>query len=72
MSESNNLNDARAKIQTDWIDNGCQLAWLIDPKTETTFIYRADGSIQINRTFDQSLSGEDVLPGFELDLTELR
>lgn len=36
-----------------------------------TYIYRADGSIQINRDFDQPLSGEDVLPDLEFDLTEL-
>lgn len=71
MSESDVLRDAQAKIQTDWIANGCQLAWLIDPKTETAYIYRADGSIQINRTFAQPLSGEDVLPGFALDLRVL-
>ncbi|WP_198045023.1 hypothetical protein [Spirosoma montaniterrae] len=45
---------------------------LIDPKTETTYIYRADGSIQSNRTFGEPLSGEDVLSGFSLDLTALR
>lgn len=72
MSESDTINESRAKIQTDWIANGCRLAWLIDPKSETTYIYRADGSIQINRSFDQPLSGEDVLPDFSLDLSELR
>lgn len=72
MSESDAVKDARAKLQTDWMDNGCRLAWLIDPKTETTYIYRADGSIQINRSFDQPLSGENVLPGFTLNLSELR
>jgi Uma2 family endonuclease len=72
MSESDILKDAQVKMQTDWIENGCLLAWLIDPKTETTYIYRADGSIHIIRTFTSTLSGEDVLPGFSLDLNELR
>lgn len=72
MSETDALKEVKAKVQTDWMANGCRLAWLIDPKTETTYIYRADGSIQINRTFDQPLSGEDVLPSFTLDLAELR
>ncbi len=72
MSPSDTLRDAQAKIQIDWIANGCRLAWLIDPKTETAYIYRADGSIQINRTFAQPLFGEDVLPGFELDLRVLQ
>ncbi len=72
MSETDVLSEAQTKVQTDWMANGCRLAWLIDPKTETTYIYRADGSIQINRTFDQPLSGEDVLPNFTLTLSELR
>jgi Uma2 family endonuclease len=71
MSESDNLTDARAKMLSDWMGNGCQLAWLIDPKTETAYIYRADGSIQINQDFTQALSGETVFPGFTLDLREL-
>lgn len=72
MAKTDTLKEAQAKMQTDWMANGCRLAWLIDPKTETTHIYRADGSIQINRTFDEPLSGEHVLPDFTLDLRELR
>lgn len=72
MSESDTLNETRAKVQTDWMANGCRLAWLIDPKTETTYVYRIDGSIQIHRSFEQPLSGEDVLPGFVLNLLALR
>jgi Uma2 family endonuclease len=51
-----------------WIANGCRLAWLIDPKTATTYIFRANGEIQIVNGFDKVLSGEDVLTGFELEL----
>ena len=71
MSESDTVTESRAKILTDWMGNGCQLAWLIDPKTETTYIYRADGSIQINHGFAEPLFGESVLPSFVLDLNEL-
>lgn len=72
VSKSDLLADAKAKMQDDWMANGCRLGWLIDPFNEVVHIYRADGSIQINRTFDVPLSGEDVLPGLEFDLTELR
>ena len=72
MSESDTVTESRAKILTDWMGNGCRLAWLIDPKTETAYIYRADGSIQINHSFQEPLSGEDVLPGFSLDMSALR
>lgn len=72
MSESDTLTDAKEKMQDDWMANGCRLGWLIDPFNHTTYIYRADGSIQINRSFEKPLSGEDVLPGLEFELSELR
>ena len=56
---------------TEWIENGVRLGWLIDPKTHISYIYREDGSIDIIRGFDKKLSGEDVLKGFELDLSLL-
>ena len=54
-----------------WIDNGVLLAWLIDPTQKKTYVYRQDGSIEIVEGFEQKLSGEKVLEGFELDLGEL-
>ena len=70
-SESDRLSVAKEKM-TRWVENGCQLAWLIDPEKENTHIYRADGTIEIIDGFDQKLSGETVLAGFELDLSTLR
>jgi len=52
----------------EWIENGAQLAWLLDTFSQETYIYRADGSIEIVKGFDQVLSGEEVLPGFTFDL----
>ena len=71
-SETDYLPNVKEKIQHDWMDTGCQLAWLIDPETETVFVYRADGTISKITGFDQNLSGENVLPGFELEMAELR
>lgn len=55
-----------------WIENGCQLAWLIIPEKKETHIYRVDGSIEILKGFNKKLSGENVLKGFELDLSMLK
>ncbi|MES2773485.1 MAG: Uma2 family endonuclease [Bacteroidota bacterium] len=71
MSPSDRLKTAKSKMLR-WIENGVMLGWLINPKTETTFIYRANGSVEIITGFDKKLSGEDVLPGFELDLSILK
>ena len=69
-SETDNLSDLQAKM-VEWIENGALLGWLIDPKTQTSYIYRKDGSMEQVDGFDKKLSGEDVLKGFELDLSLL-
>ncbi len=56
------------KMREIWIANGVRLAWLIDPKGQMAYIYRADGSEEAVPGFDKQLSGEDVLPGFALEL----
>lgn len=56
----------------EWIDNGCLLGWLIDPFTETVTIYSPDQGAETVKGFDGSIGGGEVLPGFELDLRELR
>jgi Uma2 family endonuclease len=47
--------------------NGARLGWLIDPQNQRVEIYRqqAEVEILINPT---ELSGEDILPGFVLNL----
>ena len=71
LSPSDTLNDLTIKMQ-EYIANGCRLAWLLDPKTETARLYRADGSVSVVKSFDETLSGEDVLPGFVFSLATLR
>ena len=54
----------------DYIDAGVRLAWLIDPVRRVVEIYRLDGDRQV---LDNpiSISGESLLPGFELKLAPL-
>ena len=70
-SQSDSLPQLQRKMKDVWMANGVQLAWLIDPKEEKTYIYRADGSEEVIVGFDQQLNGEAVLPGFLLDLSLL-
>ncbi|NMF66428.1 Uma2 family endonuclease [Brasilonema octagenarum UFV-E1] len=65
-SKSDNMEPLRKKMQ-EYIDNGLRLGWLIDTKNKKVEIYRANQSVEVldNPT---SLLGEDVLPGFVLDL----
>jgi Uma2 family endonuclease len=71
MSKTDRLDLAQEKMH-EWMDNGCRLAWLIDPTQEGVYIYRANGNNSIFNSFDEMLSGEDVLPGFVFNLAELR
>lgn len=70
-SPSDSLTDLTAKL-LEYIANGCRLAWLIDPKTETARVFRADGSVSVTKSFEETLGGEDVLPGFQFALAALR
>jgi Uma2 family endonuclease len=64
VSESDSLKDTKLKME-EWIENGCRLGWLINPDTRTTIIYKPM-TAATTLTFKETLSGEDVLPGFEL------
>ncbi|HEX8349313.1 MAG TPA: Uma2 family endonuclease [Hymenobacter sp.] len=71
-SDSDDVKELQKKM-LDWQRNGACLAWLIVPRTETAYIYRAgQPEPEVVQGFDQELSGEDVLPGFRLRLAELR
>lgn len=70
-SHTDTLSDLQQKMN-EWRTNGCQLGWLIDVTAETVYIYRAEGVDETRKGFDQNLSGEAILPGFELELNELK
>jgi Uma2 family endonuclease len=70
-SESDVLEKLRFKMR-EYRDNGASLGWLIDPQTPLVEIYRSQQNVEVlNFSFDNppKLLGEDVLPGFILDLT---
>ncbi|MEW5856544.1 MAG: Uma2 family endonuclease [Cyanobacteriota bacterium] len=68
-SESDSLKKLREKMQ-EYIDNGVRLGWLIDPKTKQVEIYRPGQNVEVLE-FPVTLFGEDVLPGFVLDLNQV-
>jgi Uma2 family endonuclease len=70
-SESDVLEKLRLKMR-EYRDNGVRLGWLIDPQTPLVEIYRSQQDVEVlNFSFDNppQLLGEEVLPGFILDLT---
>ena len=69
-SENDSIADLQDKM-AEWIENGTRLGWLIDPKEKKSYIFRANGTVEEVIGFDKSLSGENVLEGFILDLSEI-
>ncbi len=69
-SKSDSLGQLKNKMEK-WVANGCELAWLIDPLEKQAYVYRPKSEVQEIIGFDNKLRGEDLLPGFELDLKRL-
>jgi Uma2 family endonuclease len=68
LSPSGNLEETKLKMQ-EYIANGARLGWLIDPKNKRVWAYTG----AVVQVLDQpnAVSGEALLPGFALDLTEI-
>ncbi|MDB9303198.1 Uma2 family endonuclease [Nodularia spumigena CS-591/12] len=68
-SKTDSLEKLQAKMR-EYIENGAGLGWLIDRKNQRVEIYRPGRNVEV-LDHPVSLSGEDILPGFMLDLTEV-
>jgi Uma2 family endonuclease len=69
MSPSDTLEKTRNKM-LEYMENGASLGWLINRKQKQIEIYRLNKEVEILES-PQTVSGEDVLPGFVLDLEEI-
>jgi Uma2 family endonuclease len=69
LSRSNTRAEMRRKLH-DYFTSGVQLVWYIDPRTRTARAHTAEEQFV---EFDEkgSLSGGEVLPGFDLSLAEV-
>ena len=65
-SPSDVLKKLQAKME-EYIANGCQLGWLIDPENRQVHIYRPGQEVQILDN-PEAVAGDPELPGFVLDL----
>lgn len=69
-SINDHLNYLQSKMEM-WMNNGVELAWLIDPYEQNIHIYEPLKQVKIISNFKQPVSGEPVLPNFLLDLADL-
>lgn len=65
-SKSDILKDLQAKME-EYRRVGVRLGWLINPQQQQVEIYRQGQEVEVLES-QTTLSGEDVLPGFVLDL----
>jgi Uma2 family endonuclease len=65
-SKSDSLKTLREKM-AEYRSNGVRLGWLINPQQQQVEIYRLGQEVEVLQS-PTMLSGEDVLPGFTLDL----
>ena len=70
-SKSDSLSELQLKMKN-WIKNGAELAWLIDPRDEVSFIYSADHAEEKIEGLDKKLYGKGSVAGFELDLSKIK
>ena len=69
MSPSDSLKTTQAKMQ-EYQENGAILGWLINRKDRQVEVYRIGQPVEILKS-PTTLSGEDVLPDFVLDLASI-
>ncbi|MCI0485084.1 MAG: Uma2 family endonuclease [Blastocatellia bacterium] len=65
-SRTDSLEALQTKME-EYIENGAQLGWLIDPKEKKVFIYRPEAAMVCLEN-PETISGNPVLPGFVLHL----
>ena len=68
-SSTDRLTKLQEKMQ-EYLENGAQLGWLINPQTQQVEIYRPGQTVEILE-HPIEVSGETVLPGFILNLQRI-
>jgi Uma2 family endonuclease len=69
VSPSDSLKKTQEKMQ-EYMENGCRLGWLINRKKREVEISRPGQDVEVLQS-PLTLSGENVLPGFVLNLQKI-
>ncbi|MEJ5252948.1 MAG: Uma2 family endonuclease [Chthonomonadetes bacterium] len=68
VSPADTYSEVMRKVE-DWLNAGVKVVWVIDPVSRQVSVHRS-GQMCLLREED-TLSGEDVLPGFECKVSEI-
>jgi Uma2 family endonuclease len=69
ISPNDLMEDVTEKID-DYLAAGIPLIWVVDPSTRTVLVFHRDGSARRLKV-GEFLEGEDVLPGFRLEVASI-
>lgn len=69
VSPTDRWTDIEDKVRL-YFQNETRMVWIIEPDSQTVTVRTSAGTSRVY-TLNETLSGEDVLPGFELALSEL-
>ena len=68
-SRTDRVEAGLAKMR-EWMDGGTRLGWYIDPYGRRVYVYRTGRDVEVLDD-PETLSGEDVLPGFVFEVKRL-
>jgi Uma2 family endonuclease len=68
-SPNDAYSDLRDKVD-EWLQAGVQVVWVVDPQRRVVEVYQPNQPIRVLREGD-TLTGDPVLPDFQLPLSEL-
>ncbi len=69
VSPNDTFTEVTEKVD-DWLKAGVRMVWVVDPVQQTVRVYRREQPVRVLHAED-TLSGEEVLPGFECKVEEI-
>lgn len=69
ISPSDTYTEVAEKVD-EWLNAGCAMVWVINPRRETVQVYRPTQDISVLRG-DDMLDGGDVIEGFQCQVQDL-
>jgi Uma2 family endonuclease len=69
LSPDDSVTEVEQKV-SEWLEAGAKQVWVVSPKRQTVTVYRSTTDIQV-LTGNETLDGEDVLPGFQISIAEI-
>ena len=69
ISPSDTYTEVDEKVD-EWLDAGCAMVWVINPRRETVAVYRSPEDMTVLRG-DDILEGGDVIEGFACQVRDI-